>query len=104
MDIEILGHKWKIKLKDKENMDQKFNYSLGLTSFPSREILILDTLKGAELEQVATHEVVHALLDEFGCSNIENFNDEFICDFIANNILLILKISDKITNYIDDNR
>ena len=104
MNIEILEHKWKVKLTDKETMDQKCNNSLGLTGFPSREIFLLDTLKGEELEQVVTHEVVHALLDEFSCSNMENFNDEFICDFIANNILLILKKSREIIDFIEDNR
>jgi len=96
MGILIIGHLWKVKLKPKEIIDKEEIGTLGLTQFPSREIWILDTLKNAELEQVVTHEVVHALLNEFSCSNLGNYNDEFVCDFIANNIIMIKDLATEI--------
>ena len=104
MKIEIMQHIWIVKLKNKQEMDKESVDTLGITHFPIRQIDILDTLRGETLEQVVTHEVVHALLDEFSCNNLDTYNDEFVCDFIANNILMIQKIADKIIDFINDTR
>lgn len=104
MKIEISNHKWEIILKDEINMNSFGDDTLGIAQFPSRKIFILDSLKEEQLEQVVTHEIVHAMLDEYGCSTIENFGVEFVCNFIANNIETIMELSNKIINFTSDNR
>lgn len=104
MKIEISNHIWDVILKDEVNMNNFGDDTLGITQFPSRKIFILDSLKEEQLVQVVTHEIVHAILDECGCSTIENYGVEFVCNFIANNIETILKLSNKIINFINDNR
>ena len=87
--------------KSKEDMEKNAKDTLGITFFPDREIWLLNTLVDEQLKQVATHEVTHALLDEFSCNNIQSFNDEFICDFIANNNEMIIDIRNKILNLLE---
>ncbi len=96
MQVEIMNHKWEVVLKDEMNMNSFGEDTLGLTQFPSRKISILNTLVGEQLEQVVTHEIVHAMLDECGCSTIENYGVEFICNFISNNIRVISDLSHKV--------
>lgn len=100
--MEIMQHEWKVKLKAKKIMDKEEKGTLGCTQFPSREIWILDSLQSDELEQVVTHEIVHSLLYEFSCSNLRNYNDEFVCDFISNNMNMIRKLADKIIDFVND--
>ena len=104
MKMEIMLHEWKVKLKDKRVMDKEEKGTLGLTQFPSREIWILDTLQADELKQVATHETVHSLLYEFGCSDLGNYNDEFVCDFISNNMDMIKNLADKFIDFLYESR
>lgn len=100
MNIDIMNHKWEVVLKDEINMNSFGDDTLGITQFPIRRISILNTLVGEQLKQVVTHEVVHAMLDEFGCSSIVNYGVEFVCDFIANNLNTINNLSEKIINFI----
>lgn len=102
MIIKIQNHKWKILRKNKEEMEKNGIGTLGLTIFPDREIWLFNELKDEVLKQVVTHEIVHALLDEFGNSQTEYFDSEFICNFISNNIELIKDLSNEIiTNIVD---
>ena len=98
MILQIMNHQWKIVRKNKIEMEDVGKDTLGTTVFPDREIWLLDSLSKKVLRQVVTHETVHALLAEFSCHNIEKFSDEFICDFIANNIEMIFDIRNKILN------
>jgi len=102
MIIEIQNHKWKIQKKNKEEIEIEGKGTLGLTIFPNREIWLFNELKDEPLKQVITHEMVHALLDEFGHSQEEYFNSEFICNFISNNIELIKSLSKEIIDYSTD--
>lgn len=91
MNVSIMEHNWTIKIA--KAMDEN---CLGTTFFPERSIYILERLTGEVLKQVIVHEVVHALLYESACYQLGDYNDEFVCDFIASNIDRINKISNRI--------
>ena len=98
MIIQIMNHHWKIIKKSEKEMNEITPDLLGLTRFPFREILLLDSLAGESLKQVVTHEVVHVVLDEFGYGNTNEYDTEFVCDFISNNNELIVDIRNKVLN------
>lgn len=98
LHLKIMGHDWVVKRVIPAIIKEagENNNTLGLCAFPSREIYIHEELSGEQLDQVVTHEVVHAILGEFGFSTLNDYGQEFVCDFFANNYKIILELKENI--------
>lgn len=101
--INILNRAWTVELFTQQELDAMNIYdTLGLCLFPKREILLLDSMVGEEMRYIVIHELVHALLYEFGVSQMEQYNAEFVCDFIAGNYMLIHNLTQEIMEEIEN--
>ena len=89
MEIDINGLKWKIcednqltikSISDNPNSD---NYYFGLCDY-TELIIHIDCAQKTEVKaQTLRHELTHAFIFSHGFGDIENFNVETICNFIA---------------------
>ena len=80
-----------------ENSD--YNY-LGTTSESRLEIHIASVPNTQVIRRTIIHEVVHAYLYSYGFPK-NNFNEEDLCEFIANNLDAITQISDQVFDEIN---
>lgn len=88
--VTINGLEWKLKLGETVG-----DGLLGLTSFDEPTIYIRYQKNRESMFRTLTHELVHAYLFSYGFTNLDDdkkFSEEFICNFIANNVINILDI------------
>lgn len=92
--VTINNLEWNIVV---ENSDYDY---LGTTSESRLEIHIASVPNTQVIKRTITHEVVHAYLYSYGFPK-KNFNEEDLCEFIANNLDGISHISNQVFDEID---
>lgn len=92
--VTINNLEWKIIT---EKSDYRY---LGLTTEGNLEIHVARVPSIQNIKRTITHEVVHAYLYSYGFPR-KKFDEEDICEFIANNLDTISQISQQVFSEID---
>ena len=91
MNFKINNMTWKIMMKSKEelldkynsNHDQKAYYLFGVTLFPEHEIWLNEEMCYDQQIKTLKHELTHCYIWSYGIYNVPDYNEECICnDFI----------------------
>lgn len=81
MNISLLGRQVAVLTVSAESLSRITNDSNSIGYFDGKSIYLLNTLEGETKNRVLTHEVVHAILNISGLSNLLEDNlEEAICD------------------------
>ena len=60
------------------------NTSIGLTDYRSLDITVEASLPYEAMYRTLKHELTHAIIYSYGLDQIGKFNQEVVCDFMAN--------------------
>lgn len=91
MKFKINNMTWEIVMKTKEELlekyeserEQKAYYVYGYTAYPSHEIWINQDMCFEQQIRTLKHELTHCFIWSYGMYNVENYNEEFICDLVS---------------------
>lgn len=91
MNFKINNMVWKIMMKSKEelldkynsNHDQKAYYLFGVTLFPEHEIWLNEEMCFDQQIKTLKHELAHCYIWSYGIYNVPDYNEEFICDLVS---------------------
>jgi len=59
------------------------SHTLGSCYYEKQEIYLKKDLNATRKYETLCHELTHAFMFEFGTSQVENYNKEYICDFVG---------------------
>ena len=91
MKFIINNDKWQIKQLSKhqlkqlyeDNMEEKAYFVFGVTEKSTHTIYINKDMCKDQQIKTLKHELTHCYIWEYGLYNIENVNEETICDLVA---------------------
>lgn len=91
MNFKINNMTWKIILKSAEELLDKYNseyeqkayYTFGMTSYSRHEIWINKDMCYEQKIKTLKHELAHCYMWCYGMHNVEEYNEEFICDLVS---------------------
>ena len=91
INFKINNTNWKIIMKDKETLLNKFNsendqkalFAFGVASYTTYEIWINSDMCFEQQLRTLKHELAHCYMWVMGMYNVANYNEEFICDLIS---------------------
>ena len=91
MNFKINNMVWKIMMKSKEelldkynsNHDQKAYYLFGVALFPEHEIWLNEEMCYDQQIKTLKHELTHCYIWSYGIYNVPDYNEEFICDLVS---------------------
>ena len=90
MTFTINNHRWKIEIKDGEELLNEYHkrqpnaYAcFGLTFYKEHKIWIAKELCLDEKTRTLKHELTHCYIWENGFYNVDFNNEDLICDFVA---------------------
>lgn len=103
MEFKINNMTWKIVMKSKEALLEKYNrehgqeayYVFGYTCYPRHEIWINEELCLESQIKTLKHELTHCYIWCYGMYNVTIYNEEFICDLISASNDLINEVVEK---------
>lgn len=86
MKLKINGIEWLIDEVDGTDSRLTVNSAccFGTTHFRENAIYLHQALKDDAKKRVLIHELSHAFISEFLIGETSQFNDEQLCDFVAN--------------------
>ncbi len=91
MEFLINGQKWKILIKTKQELINKYNsehedkavYAFGVTIYSDHEIWINEELCPDQKQNTLRHELAHCFIWSYGLYNTTGDHDEAMCDLIS---------------------
>lgn len=91
MNFKINNTAWKIVMKNKEGLLEKYNseherealFVFGYTCYPKHEIWINQDMCFEQQLKTLKHELIHCYIWSYGMYNITEYNEEFICDLVS---------------------
>lgn len=91
---------WVIKEIDQSdflsyNEDNENEYTFGETHFPTQEILICKELNEEQKKRTLLHELMHCYIGCYIATELENVDQEFICEVSANSHDIIHRIAEE---------
>lgn len=97
IQIRIHNNTYNIYFVEKHNKNLLIDEEIkcGITDYINKSIYIRNDLNRDTFKYTLFHEIVHAYIDSYGLLQVE-WNDEIVADFVANNIINIFLIANKI--------
>lgn len=91
INFKINNTNWKIIMKDKETLVNKYNseheqkttFAFGVALYTSYEIWINSEMCFEQQLKTLKHELTHCYMWVMGMYNVMEYNDEFICDLVS---------------------
>ena len=107
MKFTINNDEWEIKDKSKEElktlyeeaMEEKAYFVFGVTEKSTHTIYINKDMCYQQKIKTLKHELTHCFIWEYGLYNVENVNEETICDLVASSNDFI---NDVVHKYIEE--